>query len=123
MQNNQEKKIKHSIKNTQDVLKDYYNGLQGEYQGYIQLSDRRIEHIFKSATKLPEWESLHDNKVVNNYILELALFEPITKKSILVRQTNEKWLVIEKILKEEELEKVDTFFTVIDGLQAKIAQV
>ena len=122
MQNSQEKKLVHYIKNTQDELKDYYNKLNGKYQGYIQLSDRRIEHIFVEESELPKWENLHNSV---NYILEIAFFEPGTKKSILVRQANEKWLVLEKILTDKEIKEADSFYTVIDkeNLQAKIAQI
>lgn len=120
MVNNQNNKLEHYIKNTQDELKDYYNGLNGKYQGYIQLSDKRIEHIFQNDTALPKWDSLHNGV---NYILELALFDTNTQKSILVRQTNEKWLVLEKFLTDNELNEADKFYTVKENLQAKIAQI
>ena len=120
MTNNKEDKLENFVKNTQEELKDYYNGLNGKYQGYIQLSDRRIEQIFIEESILPKWEDLHNGV---NYILELALFDTNSNKSILVRQANEKWIVLEKILTDKEMNEADSFYTVLDGLQAKIAQI
>ncbi len=108
-----------SIK-TDKQLQQFYETLQEEYEGYIQMSDSPIEHIFRSASKLPSWSDLHNGI---NYILEMALFEPKSKKSILVRQTNDKWVVIEKVLTEDEINTTDSFYTLKDKLKAKIAQI
>ncbi len=106
---------------SREALKEFYNGLNAEYEGYIQMSDNRIksEHLFKTAQNLPKWEELH-NEV--NYILEMALFNPLTKQSILIRQQNSEWLVIDKKL--EGNEPIDQFFTLTkDTPKMKIAQI
>ena len=103
-------------------LKEFYQKLNGEYEGYIQMSDKIIEHIFKKPTSLPSWDSLHNNI---NYILEMALFEPKSNKSILVRQANDKWITVEKFLTKEEIDNTDIFYTIKekDNLKAKVAQI
>jgi len=106
---------------SREELKEFYNGLNSEYEGYIQMSDGRIksEHLFKTAQNLPKWEELH-NEV--NYILEMALYEPNTKRSILIRQQNSEWLVIDKKL--EGNEPTDSFFTLTEKTpKMKIAQI
>ncbi len=108
-----------SIKTTKE-LEDFYNKLQGEYEGYIQMSDSPIGHIFQKASKLPTWDILHNGI---NYILEMALFEPSSNKSILVRQANDKWFVVEKVLTNQEINEADSFYTIKDNLKAKIAQI
>ena len=108
-----------SIK-TETQLEAFYNDLKGNYEGYIQMSDSRIEHIFQDASPLPEWHSLHNGV---NYILELALYEPESKNSILIRQANENWVVLEKILTDQEIKDADNFYTIKDNVKAKIAQI
>jgi len=106
---------------SREALKEFYNGLSGEYEGYVQMSDGRIElkHLFKTAQTLAKWEELHNDV---NYILEMALFNPVTKQSILIRQQNSEWLVIDKKL--EGNEPIDQFFTLTeDTPKMKIAQV
>jgi len=113
------------IKNRNE-LKKFYNSLTDKYQGYVQMSDSRIKdnHIFKIAQILPKWEDLH-NEV--NYILEMALYEPNSKpsnRSILIRQQNSEWLVIDRKLTQKEIENSDSFFTLIkDTPKMKIAQI
>ena len=103
---------------TKDELEKYYNTLEDEFEGYIQISDERIKHIFKTHTKLPKWEELHSG---GNYILEMALYNPKNKQSILIRQQNDHWFIIEKELKGDE--PTDSFFTLEDNLKMKIAQI
>ena len=99
-------------------LKTYYEKLNAQYEGYIQMSDRRIENIFETPTILPKWNELHKGI---NYILEVALYEPNTKMSILIRQQNDNWLILEEELKGDE--PTDSFFTLKDDLKMKIAQI
>jgi CRISPR type III-associated protein (TIGR04423 family) len=106
---------------SRDALKEFYNGLNDEYEGYVQMSDSRIKnhHLFKTSQTLPKWEALH-NEV--NYVLEMALFNPSTKQSILIRQQNSEWLVIEKKL--EGNEPTESFFTLTeDTPKMRIAQI
>lgn len=102
-----------SIEQFRNELKPIYESLTDKYEGYIQMSDKRIEHIFKIAQQLPVLEDLYvdvNNKNSDvNYIVEMALFEPSSKKSILIRQQNCKWLVLEKTLSGNEL--METYFT------------
>jgi CRISPR type III-associated protein (TIGR04423 family) len=108
------------IKN-RDELKKFYNSLTDKYQGYVQMSDSRIKdnHIFKTSQRLPKWEDLH-NKV--NYILEMVLYELSSNRSILIRQQNSDWLVIDKKLDGNE--PIDSFFTLTQNTpKMKIAQI
>ena len=105
------------IVNRED-LKTYYEKLNTQYEGYIQMSDRRIENIFETPTILPKWNELHKGI---NYILEVALYEPNTKMSILIRQQNDTWLILEKKLEGDE--PTDSFFTLKDNLKMKISQI
>ena len=108
------------IKN-RDELKEFYNGLNDKYEGYVQMSDSRIKfnHLFKTPQTLPKWEELHNDI---NYIVEMALYKPTTKHSILIRQQNSDWLVIDKKL--EGNEPIDSFFTLTeDNTKMKIAQI
>ena len=103
---------------TKDELEKYYNTLEDLFEGYIQMSDRRIKHIFKTPAKLPKWEEIHSG---SNYILEMAFYNPKNKQSILIRQQNDHWFIIEKELKGDE--PTDSFFTLEDSLKMKIAQI
>jgi len=106
---------------SREELEAFYNGLTDKYEGYVQMSDGRIEpkHLFKTAQTLPKWEELHNDV---NYILEMGLFNPVTKQSILIRQQNSEWLVIDKKL--EGNEPIDQFFTLTkDTPKMKIAQI
>ena len=108
------------IKN-RDELKEWYETLTKQYEGYVQMSDSKIEqkHLFKTAQILPKWEELHNE---TNYIVEMALYQPDSKYSILVRQQNSKWVVIEKGLDGNE--PVDLYFTLTENTpKIKIAQI
>ena len=99
-------------------LEEFYNKLDGEYEGYIQLSDRRIENVFEEEV-LSKWDELHNGI---NYILEMALFEPTTKRSILVRQHNSDWLVLDETI--DKSMPIERYFTVKNKpKQMKVAQV
>ena len=105
------------IKN-RDELEEFYNSLNEEYEGYIQMSDRRIENIFESSSKLPKWDDLHQD---NNFILELALFDKNTNRSILIREANGSWSVIDRVLNDNE--PIDSFYTLRENLKMKMAQI
>ena len=105
---------------TDDDLKEIYNSFEKNYEGYIQMSDKIIEHIFVEPKKLPKWEDLHNGI---NYILEIALYEPVSKKSILIRQINDNWAKVEKVLNENDFKNSDIFHTIKGNLKAKIVQI
>ena len=93
------------------------------YVGYIQISDTpfKSEHIWTSPESLPKWDKIHNTF---NYILELCLYNPKTKHSIVVRQHNDSWLVLEKQLSEDDLANIESFETVVDGVpRMRIAQI
>ncbi|CAA6815317.1 MAG: Unknown protein [uncultured Sulfurovum sp.] len=106
------------LKNREE-LESFYKGLTENFEGYIQMSDSRINDVFVTAISLPKWETLHKD---TNYILEMALFDSVSNNSILVRQHNSEWLVLEKELNGTE--PIDTFFTIVEHTpKMKIAQV
>jgi CRISPR type III-associated protein (TIGR04423 family) len=89
------------------------------------MSDRRIEHINTTPSKLWSLDDLYGGSDVN-YVLELVLFNPTTKKSILVRQHNDSWLHLTRELTDEEIKNADSFFIVTDAkdkTKMKIAQI
>jgi CRISPR type III-associated protein (TIGR04423 family) len=78
---------------SRDELKNGYESLKDNYEGYIQLSNKRIEHIFKTPTNLPSWSDIENS---GGFIFEMVLYSPKEKKSILIRQVNSSWSWIEK---------------------------
>jgi len=105
---------------TKEELKNYYLTLSGEYEGYVQMSDSRFkdEHLLYTSQSLPAWDTLHPNDI--NYILEMALFDG--EQSILVRQHNDKFLVLTQTL--DGTEPVDTYYTATSKtIKMKIAQI
>ena len=104
------------IENLRAKFEIIYSKLQGEYEGYIQMSDKRIEHVYTKATELPELETLYvdvrGEKTEVNYVLEMALYDAKNKNSILIRQHNDDFLVLEKELKGVEEKDIDSFYTV-----------
>jgi CRISPR type III-associated protein (TIGR04423 family) len=111
-----------NTKKTKSELKKYYETLEDEYEGYVQMSDSRFkdEHLFYHKKSLPPWGVLHPTDI--NYILEMALFDG--SKSILIRQHNANFLVWEKDLDGKE--DMDAYFIVTDKehkKKMKIAQI
>ena len=107
------------LKNEETLKKFYMEELTGKYEGYIQMSDRRIEKVFTSPQSLPMWDTLHNGV---NYILEMALFDPDDSRSILIRQHNADWLVINVVLNANE--PLTSYYTVTsDTPKMKIAQI
>ncbi len=80
-----------------EELKGFYERLDGKYEGYIQLSGDRLKHVYFDPTPLPEWDSLVAG---GNFILEMALYAPDTRVSILVKQHNDRWHVTERTIEE-----------------------
>lgn len=93
---------------TQNELKQFYEGLGGRWEGYIQLSDRRIEHIFETPAVLPAWETLHNGV---NFIFEACLFDG--DRSITIRQLNDAFVVVDAKLSKflPEQRQVQTYLT------------
>ena len=107
------------LKDREELMVFYSKELQGEYQGYIQMSDRKIEKVFRESQTLPKWDELHNGV---NYILEMALFDPNNSRSILIRQHNTDWLVIDAVLNGEE--PVTSYYPVTSGTpKMNIAQI
>ncbi|CAA6800685.1 MAG: Unknown protein [uncultured Sulfurovum sp.] len=103
-----------------------YNALNGEYVGYIQMSDKRIQHIYTKSKKLWGLDALYEdsqgNKTDVNYVLEMALFHESTKQSILVRQHNNGWLYKEETINDSM--PIESFYTITsDKFKMKMAQV
>ncbi|WP_066350192.1 TIGR04423 family type III CRISPR-associated protein [Aliarcobacter skirrowii] len=76
---------------TIDELKEFYENLKDKFEGYIQMSDEKLNEIFSSKQVIPTWEDLHKN---NNFILEACLFDG--DRSITIRQINDKFLVLDE---------------------------
>jgi CRISPR type III-associated protein (TIGR04423 family) len=113
-----ESKLSSKLK-TRKGLEAYFNALDSEYEGYIQMSDSRFEdeHLLYTKKKLPAWKVLHNGI---NYILEMALFDG--KQSILVRQHNEKFLILECEI--DGLEPTESYFIATSqAYKMKIAQI
>ncbi len=109
---------------TKEELKECYEGLSDLFEGYIQMSDEKLNKIFSSKQTLPSWEDLHKNK---NFILEACLFDG--DRSITIRQINDKFVVIDKKLSDfsEENKKEEKFLAKSNEknieLIAKITQI
>ena len=106
---------------SREELEVFYNGLTDKYEGYVQMSNSRIKpkHLFQIAQTLLKWEELDDG---SNYIVEMALFEPSSKRSILIRQQNSEWLVLDKVLNGNE--PIDFYFTLTENTpKMKVAQI
>ncbi len=116
--------IKSSMKTKIELEVFYEELLKDEFVGYIQMSDSifKKEHLLIDKKTLPEWGALH-NEV--NYILEMALYSnDDIKRSILVRQYNAQWLILEGTLSGNE--NMDSYFIVTDKdnkKKMKIAQI
>jgi len=114
-----ERKLSNSLK-TRDELKIYFDNLKSDYEGYIQMSDSRFkdEHLLYTKMKLPTWGKLHEGGI--NYILEMALFNGT--RSILVRQHNEKFLVLECDI--DSSDPVDSYYLATsEPYKMKIAKI
>ncbi len=104
---------------TMEELKDFYEKLNTEFEGYILLSNKKLEHIFTKKQTLPKWEELHDGK---NFIIEAHFFDG--DRSISIRQVNDKFIIIDKKLSsfKKENKPEETFIT-INNTKVKIATI
>ncbi|WP_434241380.1 TIGR04423 family type III CRISPR-associated protein [Aliarcobacter cryaerophilus] len=109
---------------TKEQLKEFYESLSGLFEGYIQMSDKKLDNIFSSKQLLPAWKDLHNE---NNFILEACLFDG--DRSITIRQVNDKFAVIDKKLSDfKEEQKTTQIFLAKSNeenvnLKAKITQI
>lgn len=107
---------------TQEQLKDFYENLNGEFEGYIQMSNEKLDKIFSSKQTLPFWEDLHKNK---NFIFEACFFD--RDRSITIRQINNAFVVIDEKLSNYENKTEEIFiaksFENNMKLKAKITQI
>ena len=102
-----------------EELRQKYEALQGKYEGYIQLSGSRIEHIFREPSVLPDWDALHKD---GGFIYEMALYDPEKKKSLLTRQIDDTWHWLEyEGIDWESFEEDDrrTHYSVFDAHNRK----
>ena len=86
---------------TKEALKTYYEGLEGTFEGYIQMSDKELETF---DTK-PTWKSLHTQ---NNFIFEGCLYDG--DRSIMIRQVNDKFVVIDEKISTLKNKSEEVFF-------------
>ncbi|RXJ95767.1 TIGR04423 family type III CRISPR-associated protein [Arcobacter sp. AHV-9/2010] len=109
---------------TKKELKEFYEGLKEEFEGYIQMSDEKLNKIFTTKQSLPSWNTLHNGK---NFILEACLFD--ADRSITIRQVNDKFAVIDEKLsdfKDEHKTQEQFLAKSIEkniNLKAKITQI
>jgi len=102
-----------------EELREKYETLKGEYEGYIQLSGSRIEHIFREPSTLPGWEELHRG---GGFVFEAVLYDPIGKKSLLIRQIDNTWQWLEyEGIDWDSFEEDDrkTYYSVFDDHNRK----
>lgn len=89
---------------TQEQLKDFYENLNGEFEGYIQMSNEKLDKILSSKQILPSWEDLYKNK---NFIFEACFFDG--DRSITIRQINNAFVVIDGKLSNYENKTEEIF--------------
>ena len=107
---------------TFNELKSFYESLNGEFEGYIQMSDEKLDKIFSSKQTLPSWEDLHKNK---NFIFEACFFDG--DRSLTIRQINNAFVVIDEKLSNYENKTEEIFIAKsLENnmkLKAKITQI
>lgn len=107
---------------TFNELKSFYENLNGEFEGYIQMSDEKLDKIFSSKQTLPSWEDLHKNK---NFIFEACFFDG--DRSLTIRQMNNAFVVIDEKLSNYENKTEEIFIAKsLENnmkLKAKITQI
>lgn len=97
---------------TIEELKAYYDGLEDKFEGYIQMSNKELETF---QTK-PSWDSIHEK---NNFIYEACLYDG--DRSIMIRQVNDKFIIIDKKISELTNKSEEVFFAK-DGKKIKMIQ-
>jgi CRISPR type III-associated protein (TIGR04423 family) len=107
---------------TFNELKSFYENLNGEFEGYIQMSDEKLDKILSSKQTLPSWEDLHKNK---NFIFEACFFDG--DRSLTIRQINNAFVVIDEKLSNYENKTEEIFIAKsLENnmkLKAKITQI
>lgn len=107
---------------TFNELKSFYENLNSEFEGYIQMSDEKLDKIFSSKQTLPSWEDLHKNK---NFIFEACFFDG--DRSLTIRQINNAFVVIDEKLSNYENKTEEIFIAKsLENnmkLKAKITQI
>ncbi len=102
-------------------LKVALSALNGDFEGYIQMSDRRLQIISKDFA-LNQFSELCDDK---NFIIEAGLFCADSTDNggrfIIIRQVNDAFLWDEGNLGDFSHEIMD--FIALDGKIARIAQI
>ena len=100
------------MKKSESEIVEYVNTLD-TYQGYIQMSDKPIEDIFKDFGKI-------EFKPTSGFIYEAHFYSKSENKSISIKQINESWYVDES----ENVPLTDTqTYIAIDNLKVKMAQI
>jgi CRISPR type III-associated protein (TIGR04423 family) len=99
---------------TLEQLKEFYESLSSEFEGYIQMSDEKLNKVFTSKQKLPSWDSLHNGK---NFIFEACLFDG--DRSITIRQVNDKFALIDINLSDFNKENITLEYYVAKSLKEK----
>jgi CRISPR type III-associated protein (TIGR04423 family) len=77
-----------------DELQTYLSELNGSFEGYVQMS--AVAQVRQIKDAVPDWNALHENST--DFIVEMALFDTTAKKSVLIRQQNDKWQVRETVI-------------------------
>lgn len=107
---------------TFNELKSFYENLNGEFEGYIQMSDEKLDKILSSKQTLPSWEDLHKNK---NFIFEACFFDG--DRCLTIRQMNNAFVVIDEKLSNYENKTEEIFIAKsLENnmkLKAKITQI
>lgn len=104
---------------TYDGLEREFKGLQGEWEGYIQMSDEPLK-ILENAI-LPSWQSLHKGA---NFIFEAGLFCKKSEQCVMIKQFNNEFLFASVNLRDfKESEKGFENFIALNGKKARICQI
>lgn len=103
-------------------LKEFYKNLKGEFEGYIQMSNRKLDYIFSTKQSLPSWEELHKDK---EFIFESCFFDG--DRSIMIRQIDGSFVVIDVKTSDFENITYESFVAKSNEknikLKVKIAQI
>ena len=107
---------------TLEQLKEFYESLSSEFEGYIQMSNEKLNKVFTSKQKLPSWDSLHNGK---NFIFEACFFDG--DRCLTIRQMNNAFVVIDEKLSNYENKTEEIFIAKsLENnmkLKAKITQI
>lgn len=91
---------------TYEEIKNFYTNLKGEFEGYIQMSDEKLNKVYQEKQTLPSWETLHKEK---NFILEACFFGG--DRSITIRNIGNSFVVIDKNLSDFPNKTEQSFIT------------